>query len=101
MVLPRIQILPFQIIFLLILKNKSAEKYQVLEMAIQRLIERGTKEVVSKDQWIQGVYLFFFIVLKKNLKWLKHSIKMSKFKMETIRSILGAIQKGGFLNQSI
>ena len=67
---------------------------------VTKLLEKGAIEFVPKDQEGQGFYSTFFIVPKKdggirpilNLKPLNVYLQKSQFKMETLRSIIQAVQ---------
>lgn len=62
-------------------------------------------ELVPQLQPTKEIYLIFLVVPKKNrdvwgildLKWLNCCIQRWKFKMETLRTIMAAIQKEDFL----
>lgn len=72
-------------------------------MAIQHLLDIRASEKVPTSQRGKGVYSVFFLVPKTNgdmhtildLKWLNHFTIKQKFKMETWRTIMTAMDWGG------
>lgn len=77
----------------------NSEKYQVLKESVTEMIQKAAVEKV--DPRSPGFYSRMFVVPKKNGKWrpiidlspLNKSIKVTKFKMETTKTVLSSIQR--------
>lgn len=85
-------------------RNRSHKKQSLMEQAIHHLLKIWAIEPVPLPQISQGIYSVFFLIPKKNgdaqeildLKWLNCWVREKKFQVETVRTILAAIQKGDF-----
>ena len=72
--------------------------------AVQDLLVRGVIVPVPSMEWFQGFYSNLFVVPKKegvrpilDLKALNCFVKVQKFRMESIRSVIAAIHQGDFM----
>lgn len=80
----------------------DAKKQQFISEEVLSLLEKNAIEPVPSDQIGQGFYSTFFLVPKKdggfrpilNLRVLNTYLKVPHFKMETLRSIVRAIDPG-------
>ena len=76
-----------------------------MAQAIQHLLDIGAIEKVPESHTSKGMYSNLSLVPKKNgdvraildMKWLNKRIRKRKFKMETLRSIISAVQRGDFM----
>ncbi len=76
----------------------NSDKYLVLKESVQDMIQKGAIEPAEPRS--AGFYSRLFVVPKKSGKWrpvvdlsaLNKSIKKTKFKMETTRTVLSSIQ---------
>ena len=77
---------------------------EVLLEEVQSLLQKGAIEQVQ-DRTQEGYYSMYFLVPKKtgdlrpilNLKPINHTIHKSTFKMETLQSVILAVQPGDWL----
>lgn len=85
--------------------SSNSNKLQLLREAVEEMLTKRAVEIIHPQNLSPGFYSRLFLVPKKNGKWrpvidlspLNKMVEKKKFKMETPRTVLSAIQRNQFM----